>query len=280
MAKTEVAEVKKTAVALPEGYDMDELIADAQQNPTMDASDVALPFIALLQSNSPEVNPGHSAYIEGSQSSMFMNTMTGDVYEGRKEGLLIVPCHYERKLVEWVDRDTGGGWVADYPTDHPIKNNVRKNEKGKDVLPNGNFLVETAYQYILVMDPSSGSWSQAVLGLKSTALKKNRQLNNSIVTSKIPGTEVQAPRYMYPYTMRSVFEQKGENSWWNYEFKRVDEPVLPEVYRAAKAFAQMVASGLLSRSTTAEGQANVATDGQGQRYDKTTGEVLDDEIPL
>lgn len=282
MAKTEtktaVAETK--AAQLPAGYDMDELIKDAALNPKMDTADVALPFIALLQSNSPEVNPGHSSHIEGSQSSMFMNTVTRDIYDGRKDGLIIVPCYYERKLVEWIDRDKGGGWVADYPIDHHIRTTVSKNEKGRDVLPNGNFLVETAYQYILFMDPESGVWSQAVLGMKSTALKKNRQLNNSIVTSKVPGTDVQAPRFLFPYVMKTEFEQKGENSWWNYSFKKIEEPVQLEVYKAAKQFAQLVADGVLSRSTTAEAGVGEAVDENGRRFDTRTGEILDDEIPM
>ena len=278
MANTKNEVAVKTTAQLPAGYDMDELTQDALSNPTMDANDVALPFLALLQSNSPEVNPGDSSYIEGSQSSMFMNTVTRDVYDGRTEGLIIVPCHYERKLVEWVDRDKGGGWVADYPADHPIQRTTHKNDRGKDVLPNGNFLVETAYQYVLFMDPVTDSWSQAVIGMKSTALKKNRQLNNSIVTNKIPGTEKQAPRYLFAYVMRTEFERKGENSWWNYTFKRMDEPVSIEVYNAAKAYAKLIQSGVLQRSASAEGGTSV--DEQGRRFDSQTGEMLDDEIPV
>lgn len=278
MAKTDVAKAENTQVALPAGYDMDELLADAQQNPTMDTQDVALPFIAILQSNSPEVNPGDPTYIEGSQSSMFINTVTREVFEGRKEGLLIVPCFYERKLVEWVDRDKGGGWVADYPTDHPIQRTLTRREDGKMVLPNGNFLVETAYQYVLIMDPETSSWSQAVIGMKSTALKKNRQLNNAIVTSKIPGTEVQAPRFMFPYVMRTEFEQKGSNSWWNFTFRRMDDPIDPALYKQAKAFATMIKEGLLQRSTTAEAGSDVATDSEGRQFNRSTGEVLDDEV--
>ena len=282
MAKTEVTKTENKA-QLPAGYDMEELLADAKQNPQMEAADVALPFIGLLQSNSPEVNPGDPTYIEGAQSSMFINTVTREVFEGRKEGIIIVPCYYERKFVEWVDRDKGGGWVADYPTDHPIQHTlVKRPEDGKMVLPNGNFLVETAYQYVLYFDPQSETWSQAVMGLKSTALKKNRQLNNSIVTSKIPGTDVQAPRYMFPYVMRTEFEQKGSNSWWNYSFRRMDDPVAPDVYKAAKEFAKLIQAGVLQRSTTAEegASSNVGTDDQGRQYDKTTGEILNDEIPL
>lgn len=280
MAKTEVAKTE-TKIQLPAGYDMAELMADAQQNPVMDTQDVALPFIAILQSNSPEVNPGDPSYIEGAQSSMFINTVTRDIYEGRKEGLLIVPCHYERKQVEWVDRDKGGGWVGDYPADHPIARTLIKRDDGKMILPNGNFLFETAYQYILFMDPETSTWSQAVMGMKSTALKKNRQLNNSIVTSKIPGTEIQAPRFMFPYVMRTEFEQKGSNSWWNFSFRRIDDPIVPDLYKQAKQFATMIKDGILQRSTSAEqAGGDVALDEQGRPFNRNTGEMIDDEIPL
>lgn len=274
--KNEVA-VTSDRAQLPDGLNLDELIEDAKRNPKMDAGDVALPFLSILQSNSPEVNPGHSNYIQGAQASMFLNTVTNEVFDGRGEGLLIVPCYYERKLVEWVDRDKGGGWVGDYPLGHEIQRSVRKNERGKDVLPNGNFLVETAYHYVLWLNPNLSRWGQAVIGLKSTALRPNRALNNLIAESVIPGTEITAPRYLFPYVMRTVFEQKAENSWWNFDFQKVEEPVMADVYKNAKQFAQLAEAGVVSRSRDAE-QGSAAAG--GMTIDGQARRPLDDDIPF
>ena len=275
MAEQKNEVTKASGAQLPEGYDFEQMKADAAQNPTMDANDVSLPFLAVLQGLSPQVNPGHGEHIEGAQASMFHNTVSNEVFEGRKEGLLIVPCYYERRLVEWVDRDSGGGWVADYPVGHPVANTAKKKEGDKKNtlwLPNGNVLVETAYHYVLWMHPDTSRWSQACVGLKSTGLRKNRQFNNSIAESVIPGTDIQAPRYLFPYVMRTEFESKGENSWWNYMFTKVDEPIAPDLYKKAKEFALLSSSGAITR-----GSETGTTTPEGQ-YDPETGEV--NEIPI
>jgi hypothetical protein len=267
-AKTEnTAVVTRAPAQLPAGYEGMDLAADAaHHNPEMTAQDVALPYIYVLQANSPQVNPGRSEYIEGAQASMFLNNVSGEVFDGRNDGFLFVPAYYERKLVEWVHRDNGGGWVADHAIDSGIMQKTRPDEKGKPRLQNGNVIVETAYHYGLMLNPDTEVWEQCVIAMKSTGLKANRKWNNAIITSKIPGTDVQAPRFLFAYNVKTKMETKGDNSWWNFDIDKVDEPVSVEVYKQAKDFAELVASGIVTR---------VAENLGDERVDPETGEIID-----
>lgn len=274
MTKTEVA--KKTvagAVALAEGMNLEELEADAGIGTQMGVADVALPYVYILQTNSPQCNKAHSEYIKGAEAGMFMNNVTSELFEGEQQGLIVVPCAYERKLVEWVDREKGGGWVADYPPDHKIKNDVTMDQNNKPRLPNGNMLFETAYQYCLFYNPTTEVWGQCCIAMKSTGLKKNRMWNNAIVEATIPGTNKKAPRFLFPYQLRTVVETKGDNAWFNYDIERLPQTVTPEVYAAAKRFHELVSAGTISRGVEQE-------TGAVEQVTVTGDEKLDDEIPF
>lgn len=269
MAKDKNEVAKKPEAGLPAGLYMEQLQQDAAaNNPELGTGDVALPYIYILQANSPQVNPGRSEYVEGAQASMFFNNVADAAYNGREDGITFVPCAYERKYVEWVHRDNGGGWVGDYDINSDIMSKTRPDDMGKPRLQNGNVIVETAYHYGLVLDNETGVWSQCVIPMKSTALKKNRAWNNMIVTTKIPGTDLQAPWFLFAYNLRTEMETKGENSWWNFLISKHDEAVSLEVYVKAKAFAELVNSGAITR---------VAETIDGTKFNPETGEVLDEE---
>jgi len=260
---------------LPQGYDLEDILQDAGAGANnMATGDIGIPYLAVLQTNSPQVNPGHAKYVEGAQAGMFYNTATGEVYDGRKEGIILIPCAYERKFVEWKDRDSGeGGFVGE----HPIESNMaaqqtQKNAKGRPCLPNGNMIYETAYQYCLLRNPSSGRLEQVVVTLKSTMLKKNRRWNNQILSATIPGTNTQAPRWMFPYLVKTQLESKGENSWFNIDPERQEEPVSVDEYRMGKEFFTLHAQGLVQRA--AEPDADAASEPASD-----AGKAGDDEIP-
>lgn len=259
---------------LPQGYDLQDIIGDAGAGTSdMGAGDLGIPYLAILQTNSPQVNPAHSKYIEGARAGWFMNTATNKAFPGPIE---VIPCAYERKYVEWKDRDAGeGGYVQDHALDSGILAKCSPNSKGKPALPNGNVIWETAYQYVLVKNPESGRWDQMVMPLKSTALKQNRLWNNLIADATIPGTTMQAPRWMFPYTMKTTLESKNNNSWFGPVIEREGAPVTAEAYAAGKKFHQQFASGQVQRAAEGEFDDDGApAQGVGQR-----AKPGDDEIP-
>ena len=237
---------KSKAPAVLDGYDLDDLIADAGVgSEELAAEDIAIPYLGILQGLSPQVTEGKEGYIEGARASMLFNNVTGDIYEGRKEGLMIVPCYYNKKWNVWMDRDVGGGLVDVHDTAE-ILQDCEKNEKGQYVLKdNKQMLVfETAYHYVLRLNEEIGEMERMVIGLKSTGLKANRKLNHAITSAKIPGhPTVTAPRFMFAYKLTTFLEEKNGNSWWSPEFKRKKDPVAPHVYAEAKSYYELVKSG-------------------------------------
>lgn len=269
-----VAPVEATG-QLPQGYDLQDIMGDAGAGSSdMGAGDLGVPFLSVLDMKSPQVMPGHPKYIEGARAGMFLNSATNRVFAGP---IQVVPCAYERKYVQWKDRDAGeGGYVMDHALDSGIIAKCKPNAKGKPALDNGDIIWETAYQYVLVLNTESGRWDQMVLPLKSTQLKQNRLWNNLIADSSIPGTSMQAPRWMFPYKVGTALESKNNNSWFGITLEREAAPVTAEAYAIGKRFHQQFAAGAISRAAEGEDIAGdgVPTQGAGQK-----AQAGDDEIP-
>lgn len=276
----EVATAKQSA-QLPAGMtDMDELLRDSGAGvDNMGMDDVAVPYLYVLQSNSPQVNPDHDSYIEGAMPGMFFNNVSNEIYDGRKEGLTVIPCAYERKYVEWVPRDSGGGYVADHDIESGILSETTPNEKGIPCLRNGNLIVETAYHYVYFKNPKDGQWDQIIIPMKSTFLKKSRRWNKTLMATLIPGTSNRAPRWLYPYTLKTVKESKGDQTWSNVDLTRLEEMVTADQYRAAKAFAEIVNSGQVVKAKETD-TGTVTVDGESHGGSSPSGKDLDDEMPF
>jgi hypothetical protein len=280
--ETEVATVKDQA-NLPVGMDMEELLKDVGagvQNMGMD--DIAVPYLYILQANSPQVNEDSEAYVKDARPGMFYNNVSEEVYDGREIGIEVIPCAYERKYVEWVDRDSGGGFVAEHSIDSNVISECTPNEKGIPVLRNGHLIIETAYHYVYFKNPNTGIWEEIIIPMKSTMLKKSRRWNKTLMGTLIPGTTSRAPRWLYPYRLKTVKETKNSNTWSNYDIERLPDMVNADQYRQCKAFAELFSSGLIVRATetNADNLGNASVGGGGEYTGQTIDGDLDDEMPF
>ena len=234
--------------------DLDTLAKDAELGGKVGLKDIAIPYLYVMQALTPQANPDNDKYIEGASAGMFLLTVKNKIYDGRKEGIKVVLCYYERRIMEWIPREQGGGLVGSYPADDPIMNQARPNDRGQMMLPNGHQLMDTAYHYVLVYDKSDETWTQAIMPLKSTALKVSRKLNSELSTSMVPGKKQKAPRFLFEYNIKTAKEQKDENVWSSPVFVQGDIVSL-EVYNAAKEYAKIAAQNLLSRAPEPTEQA-------------------------
>ena len=71
-------------------------------------SDLSVPFLGILQSNSPQVEDKDPT---GSEPGMLFNTVTRELVSS-EDGVVFLPCHKETAYVEWVPRNKGGGFVG------------------------------------------------------------------------------------------------------------------------------------------------------------------------
>jgi len=229
---------------------IDDLVKDEQLGGKMGLQDIAIPYMYVLQTNSPQVNPDHAKYIPEAKAGMLYLSNLEKVYDGRDAGLLIVPCYYERLVTEWTPRNAGGGLVASHDPDAEILKTARPkivDEKEMLVLPNGHQLVETAYHYMLAKLPDMGAWVQCIAPFKSTALKASRRMNSTISTTMIPNTDRKAPRFLFTWKINTIKEQKDQYVWSSPKLERM-KMVSADVYAAAKAYAVIAAKGVLRRA--------------------------------
>lgn len=180
--------------------------------------DMGIPFIALLQKGSPEVDQDHVDYgtrgIEGAQAGMVCNTVSRKlVYEKKEdEPMLFVPAYHEKLFQEWKTRESGGGFVQSHRS-AVILTKTSRNDKNQDVLPNGNLIITTSYFSGFVW--IENEWVRCILPMTSTQLKKARSWLNMMHGLRINGK--MPPMYSHVYAMTTVKEQNEKGTWWGWK---------------------------------------------------------------
>lgn len=146
------------------------------------SADYTIPFLNLLQSNSPEVE-GQNA-MKDARPGMFINSVTKKLYDGEK-GLVIVPCETQHVAVEWVPRSKGGGLVAIHSVNSDVFKKAERRQDpenaNKTKLYNtatGNEIVETFYVYCLVLEDAEATEANefVVLSVTSSKIKKYKEI--------------------------------------------------------------------------------------------------------
>lgn len=204
--------------------------------------DLSIPFLVILQDGSPQVKKSHPDYatmgIKGAQAGHIMNTLTKQIYNENidEDKVEFVPCFYQKLFVEWKPRESGGGIVKSHPDDRLLQN-TKKNDKGQDVLPNGNVITTTAYffGFVIVNDEPI----RCVIGLSSTQLKKARQWLSLATSIKFdgPNGKFTPPLFAHRYALSTVPESNEKGSWmgWKIELAGRNEnvPLIEEAREVA-----------------------------------------------
>lgn len=206
---------------------------------SLNAQDNTTPFLAILQNNSPQLEENKPEYVEGAKKGMLFNTATKQLWEG-KTGVEIIAFGFLHVFNEWIPRKQGGGFVATYDMNDPIRNQAKpREEDGKKrglMLPNGNDLVETAYTGILFTD----SPMPAILAATSTGLKPMRDWmtlrNNTLINGR------PAPSFARKYLVQTVYQENEAGSWYNWKISAGDW-VSQEQFDRAFKFADLMAKG-------------------------------------
>lgn len=207
------------------------------------ADDLALPFIRILGDLSPQVKKSKAEYIEGAEPGMLFNTVSKELYDGN-EGIHVVPCYYKREYVEWSDRGEGpGAPIAVHPASTDLINQTSRDGMGKDRLPNGNYLENTASYYVIVLGKDGAE--TALITMKSTSLKTSRQWNSMISGIKLQGTNGQftPPMFSHIYHLKTVEMSNKKGTWSTWSVGKVGPIQDMSIYEQAKKFADSVSKG-------------------------------------
>lgn len=213
--------VKNSARSDMSATDLAELAADAGaglENVTL--ADMQVPFLTILQSNSPQVVKRGAEYVEGAEPGLIFNTVTQSIYEQ----VTFIPCYYQRRYTEWRPRESGGGLVRDWGSDDGRLRASHRDEKtGRDTTPDGNNIVTSA-TFFGILHPTG---ERVVLALSSTQLKKGRQwltLHNAVsLPHPQTGVKFTPPLFYSAYALRGdVPESNEKGDWFGWKITRLD----------------------------------------------------------
>jgi hypothetical protein len=215
-----------------------------------------IPQLKLLQKSSHEVDEDNAAYVKGAKPGMFFLTTTGELFDG-EAGVLVVPADFQRRFLEFVPEDQGGGFRgAHMPTD-PVVLGAQRDEKGKFWLESGNYLQDARVHYVIFLHPTMPR--PAVVTLKSSQIKKSKkwlsQMAEPILLSGDPKKDPESCKYnLEPdcefrvYRIVSRGEASDQYTWKGVVIteERVVNPADPRdvsAVQAARSFREQIGGG-------------------------------------
>lgn len=208
------------------------------------AADLSIPFIALLQNNSPQVENDDP---KGSKPGMLFNTVTQELVDGEK-GLVFLPVSRKQAYVEWITRDEGGGLVAVHEPDSEfVRAALKENPGGFGKMKvDGHDLVQTYYFYGLLLDEKGEKPDGfAVISFTSTKIKPQRDWWTAM---QMVGKNI--PLWAFRSRVTSVKQKNTKGTFFNFRISPFgdtwrDDLVKPdsELFTAAVNFRDMVESG-------------------------------------
>lgn len=180
-------------------------------------SDIAIPFLSVLQSLSPTVKSREH------EAGMMYNTVTEEVFDG-KEGISVIPVCTEHKFVEYVPRDAGGGFVAVHEVDSKVveKAKAASTKFGKYSTESGNQLVETFSVYAI--DAESGAY--LVIPFTSTKIKQYKSWNTRINMFNHRAFGIPGKPPLFAHVVRLTTEEESRKGGDSFNFRL--SPVNPE----------------------------------------------------
>ncbi len=209
-----------------------------------DAESFAIPFLSVLQKMSPQVDEDDGAFVKGAKQSMFINSVTEELSDGKK-GVEFIPCAYQRRFIRWGAKKQGGGFKGEMTPEQVEA--MREAGEIKDV--GGKLLVPTE-QGVLDVDISDmvkdtrnhfglvkgkAGWSQVLMSLSSTQIKKSRGLMSMLRQIKVG--DLTPPTYYNIIHISTVPESNDQGSWHGVKFHMAGNCGKdPTLYNEAKSF--------------------------------------------
>lgn len=182
-------------------------------NNDFDQQDMAIPRVKLVQSTSPctiKTNPG---YIKGVHNGDFLFTLDNTAADGEK-GFLFIPCTYRREYVEWTPQRKPAVF---HGTDDSVMRLCTPNEKGAQLLQNGNEVVMSGAWYGMASQDEGKTWGPVVIGLNKSQFKVSKKLASSIQMFRETDSTGRLRAFpMFWRAFRVTSEQtSGELGAWN-----------------------------------------------------------------
>lgn len=263
-----------TELAVPFDFSAD--VGSGMEGTSKD--DFAIPFLRVLQSNSPQCDEADPEFIPGAQKGMIYNTATGQLISG-KEGVIILPCAFQRRFLRWGPRGSeGGGYKGEFmPEDVAIMQRngevteidgrlfVAREDGKVPRASDGSIMLDrlsdTRSHFVIALD-DEGHPENAILALSSTQIKKSKLLMSMLARVKINGQT--PPTWMSKIRMTTLPEKNDKGSWYGVKFEAEGFIDSKDLYEAGRDFHQAIAEGevKVNYASADEGGASSAGDGE------------------
>jgi hypothetical protein len=212
------------------------------------SKDLVIPRIAILQALSPQLDKQDAAYIKGAEAGNFCNVATNVIYEEMK----VIPCFYQRVLLEWAPRESGQGLVHNHGSDSTILEQCEQDDKRRYFLPSGNQIIETMTFFCL--DITTGVPERCFIPLSSTQLKNGRKWMTMMAAEKLArrdGSTFTPPMFFRAWTVMAKGEQNNQGSWYGWSFEAAEpiaelDPTLSLLQDAKAYYEQSAAGGVIA----------------------------------
>lgn len=261
MAKqSNVTTLKKAEDQLPAEM-MEIFEADAGQGVSTAVEDNLVPFVAILQTNSPQVSKRDPKYIAGAEPGDILITSLNRIWKG-ETGIVFQPCAFDRDYVEWRPRDSGGGFVGRHPRMPATAKQVQdpKNpQRQRWVTPAGTDIIDTRYHFGYILNPEAAEGSgpdlgamQAVIALSSTGHTFSRTWMTQMSQLRLPGGKA-APSRSRKFALVTEPKTNASGSWFGWRSEDRGWVTDPEQYAAGTALYQSIRDGSLRAAAPEQG---------------------------
>jgi hypothetical protein len=236
------------------GLDEAQLLEDLESSQSdFGATDITIPFLRVLQQLSPQVTKGKTEYIPEASAGMLINTASKEVFDGEK-GIIIIPCKYQSRYIEWRPRSKGGGLVRDFGSDASaaLSHVAMTGEKGQQLTAEGNEIVRSYQYWAIIVDEETGRFEQVVLSLASTQAKKSKDWNYVIsgrTHTLESGKTVNLAKWphWFSYRLSTAMESNDMGSWYGVKIQPAGVTAGlvngPAIFEAAKNFRELIEAG-------------------------------------
>ena len=255
----------------------------------LDRSDMSVPFLNILQGQSPQCNKRHDRYIEGAEASDIFDTVNQKVWKTRDADdnsiftLKVLPVFYKRSYVEWIPRNDGGGFVTEWSVADANRAITQRNSDGLEIVQQnspvgtpGNQLTNTHSHFVYVVD--GDEYWPAIITMQSTQIKPSQNWNSLISKQRLPSGEL-APRFFTFWSATTDIASNDQGSWFKWRFEKAGDVLTDDrmdLYREAKAFADSI----IANEVVVDHTKNESVNTQTTETDAVSGDTDGDEVPF
>lgn len=170
------------------------------------SDDYRIPYVRIAQALSPQIDSSDDQYIPGLEKGMIFDNVSGEFYDE----IEFVIAKFDHNHVEWVPNQ--GGFVGVHSVAEDLLSTTTRDDKNRDMLPNGNELIDTRYLYVLIKG-DNGDFNPAVISFAKTGSKTVKTIMSrarNLRITKADGTKISAPLYSHVWKLGTAVAQNND----------------------------------------------------------------------